>query len=113
MYPKDFFTKAPTVKGGYCFVVMPFTSELSKVYSAIKAGLETVNLEITCHRADEVIGSGDVMTDVLRNLAEAEIVIVDLTTRNPECLLRAWNCTYCEMRRINLAYHTDQRGCSV
>jgi hypothetical protein len=82
MHPKDFFEKPPAVKGGHCFVVMPFASEFDKVYSAIKAALQVEGLDVIPHRADEVVGGGPVMMDVVRNLAEAELVIVDLTGKN-------------------------------
>lgn len=82
MHPMDFFENAPAVKGGHCFVVMPFAIELDEVYSAIKAALQVEGLDVISHRADEVVGGGPVMMDVVRNLAEAELVIVDLTRRN-------------------------------
>ena len=44
MHPMDFFENAPQVKGGHCFVVMPFASELDTVYSAIKAALQGTEL---------------------------------------------------------------------
>lgn len=82
MYPMDFFENAPAVKGGHCFVVMPFASELNDVFSAIKAALQVEKLDVIPHRADEIVGGGSVMVDVLRNLAEAELVIVDLSGNN-------------------------------
>ena len=83
MYPMDFFENAPAVKGGHCFVAMPFASELNEVFSAIKAALQVENLDVIPHRADEIVGGGPVMDDVLRNLAEAELVIVDVSGNNP------------------------------
>jgi hypothetical protein len=82
MHPMDFFENAPAVKGGHCFVVMPFAGELDKVYSAIQAALQVEGLDVIAHRADEVVGGGPVMMDVVRNLAVAELVIVDLTGKN-------------------------------
>jgi hypothetical protein len=82
MHPMDFFESAPAVKAGHCFVVMPFARELDTVYSAIKTALRVEGLDIIPHRADEVVGAGPVMMDVVRNLAEAELVIVDLSGKN-------------------------------
>jgi hypothetical protein len=82
MHPSDFFEHALTVKGGQCFVVMPFARKFDEVYTAIKSALEVPELDFICHRADKVVRGGEVMTDVLHDLAEAELVIVDLTGKN-------------------------------
>lgn len=82
MHPMNFFETAPRVKAGHCFVVMPFASQLDRVYAAIKDALQVEGLDVIPHRADEVVGGGPVMVDVLLNLAEAELVIVDLTGKN-------------------------------
>src|SRR5882762_138917 len=82
MHPKTFFKHQHFVNAGHCFVIMPFADEFEAVYSAIKAALRIDELRFACHRADEVAGGGLVMTDVLRYLAMAEIVIADLTTKN-------------------------------
>jgi hypothetical protein len=85
MHPSDFFENAPAVKGAHCFVVMPFKASFSdEVYVEIGSALK--DLGITCHRADEDIHGGVVMTDVLRGLAEAELVIAELTGNNPNVL---------------------------
>jgi hypothetical protein len=82
MHPSDFFENPPAVVGGRCFVAMPFSVGFSKeVIDTIKSALKKFDIE--CHRADEVIRGGEVMTDVLNGLATAELVIVDLTERNP------------------------------
>jgi hypothetical protein len=82
MHPSEFFEDTPAVVGGRCFVAMPFSLGFSKeVYDAISSALK--EFDITCYRADEVIRGGEVMTDVLSGLAEAELVIVDLTGSNP------------------------------
>jgi|SRR5262245_17839076 len=82
MHPSDYFEDTPAVVGGRCFVAMPFSTEFSKdVYGAISSSLR--EFDITCYRADEVIRGGHVMLDVLSGLAEAELVIVDLTGSNP------------------------------
>lgn len=83
MHPMDFFENPPLVKAGHCFVMMPFKDELAGVLSAIDAALSIPGLDVVVHRADEVLGGGPIMTDVVRHLAEAELVIVDLTGANP------------------------------
>jgi hypothetical protein len=82
MHPKDFFGGQHLVNAGHCFLIMPFADDFNDVHSAIKAALKVDELRFTCHRADEATGGGLVMTDVLRYLAMAEIVIADLTGKN-------------------------------
>ena len=83
MHPSDYFEHKYDVRGGHCFFVMPFAKEFDDVYSTISSALEQEELRVECHRADEIVGGGEVMTDVLRNLAEAELIIADLTGDNP------------------------------
>jgi hypothetical protein len=78
----DFFEDTPEIKGGHCFVVMPFASEFDTVFTEIKDALQQEGIDLICERADEVVRGGQVMTDVLQGLAEAELVIVDLTRQN-------------------------------
>lgn len=82
MHPKDFFENSPLVSAGHCFVIMPFADPFEVVYSAIEGALRGDELGFSCRRAKEVVGGGHVMTDVLRDLATAEVVIADLTGKN-------------------------------
>ncbi len=82
-------------KEGKCFVIMPFgkkrfgdrpepfdwDSHYEEVISnAIsKAGMTPI-------RANEIYGTGTLMEDVWKGIQEAEVVVVDLTGRNPNVL---------------------------
>ena len=81
-----------------CFVIMPFgdskKDEESKkkyddIFNAIKRTIEKIQINdkekkiLTCHRADEEIGPGEIIAHVIENLVTSEIVIADLTGRNP------------------------------
>lgn len=70
-----------------CFVIMPFTSELSFVHRVIKEVVESYG--ITCERADEIYLSRPVMDDVKTRISEADVVIVDFTGRNPNVYYEA------------------------
>ena len=84
MYPKTFFASGDVrQRSGKCFVIMPFAPKFDEVYATIKETLEGPELSLNCSRADEITGSGQIIEDVLREIAEAEIVIADLTGRNP------------------------------
>ena len=84
MYPKAFFASgAVKQKTGKCFVIMPFAPSFDEVYDTIQEALEGPKLNFKCARADELKGGGHIIEDILREIAEAEIVIADLTGRNP------------------------------
>lgn len=84
MYPKDFFEGLhPDEELGRCFVLMPFASEFDAVYEAIAEAMESDEVGFECKRADELFGGGHVMADVLGEVARAEVVIADVSNRNP------------------------------
>lgn len=70
-----------------CFVIMPFASELGFVYRVMKEVVESYGIE--CERADEVFLSRPVMDDVKTRIAEADLVIVDFTGKNPNVYYEA------------------------
>ncbi|MDC0002846.1 hypothetical protein OAE19_00460 [Porticoccaceae bacterium] len=66
-----------------CFVVMPFSPPLGNYYeliyepAIIRAGLKPV-------RADnEIFGTGKIMDQVWSGIADAKVLVAELTTRNP------------------------------
>jgi len=84
MYPKTFFaTGHVKQRTGKCFVIMPFAPAFNEMYETIREVMEGPELSLNCSRADELQGGGHIIEDILREIAEAEIVIADLTGRNP------------------------------
>jgi hypothetical protein len=84
MYPKTFFEQTkPQPESGQCFVLMPFASQFQEVYDAIVEALEGPELNFSCTRADELFGGGHIIEDILRCIGKAEVVIADVTTKNP------------------------------
>ena len=65
------------------FVLMPFASEFSDVYEVgIKPAVEAVHLR--CARADEIIHSREIICrSICQPIQEANLVIADITGRNP------------------------------
>ena len=72
-----------------CFVIMPF-SDTKKCtskewedifYNTIRPAVEKSGYGYTCHKANLHIGN--IITDILDNLNKADVVIADLTDRNP------------------------------
>lgn len=78
----NFFENAPAIKGKKCFVVMPYASERNVVFTAIEAALKAANYDVIPHRAEGIDAGDSVMKDVLRNLAEADLVIADISGNN-------------------------------
>lgn len=71
-----------------CFVIMPFSFDNSdSIYENwIKATVEEMefkNERISCHRADKSSRPGEVIAHLMENLISSEIVIADLTGKNP------------------------------
>ena len=68
------------------FVIMPYAKSFNRLYSIIIQGaLEKMGYE--CVRQDMTGQGGHIMTNVIRNIAEADISIVDISDQN-------WNVAY-------------------
>ena len=66
---------------------MPFRSELDFVHSVISQSVARYGID--CVRADQIAVSRPVMDDVKRQIAEADLVIVDFTGQNPNVYYEA------------------------
>lgn len=77
--------EAPAKKGfRSCFVVMPFGDrDLEIVYSEFVKPVIEQQCGFDCRRGDDAFGSDVIMDDVLRSILEADLVIADLTGKNP------------------------------
>jgi hypothetical protein len=61
---------------------MPFSAEFDAAYSMfIKPGLEDIGFSIV--RADDLLNQRNIMQDVVSNIAEADLIVADLTGSNP------------------------------
>ena len=83
IYPKTFFeTSSVEFMPRTCFVIMPFGDLFDELYQeVIKESLEENNFTVV--KADELYGSKPIMEDILEGIESAEIVVADLTGRNP------------------------------
>ncbi len=69
-------------KGKNCFVLMPFSGDFDDIYSDhIKSIVEYFGLE--CNRADEIYSIKPIIDDIINSIEESDIIIADLTKRNP------------------------------
>ena len=84
MYPRDYFaTKEHSPEAGRIFVLMPYGADFVPVYRVIQ---EAITGDETCFRAvraDELLGSRNVMREILEGVGRAEVVLADVTGRNP------------------------------
>ena len=62
-------------------VMMPFDTEYDAVYDAIKEAVSDAGLY--CRRVDDIWDSDHIMADVASLLWRAEVIVADLTGRNP------------------------------
>ncbi len=70
------------VEPGLCFIIMPFGDQMDSVYDAgIRPALEALGMKP--HRADESFSSLDIMSGIFDSILRSEIIIADLTHRNP------------------------------
>ncbi|HKI04014.1 MAG TPA: response regulator [Thermoanaerobaculia bacterium] len=64
------------------FVVMPFAKRFNNIYRlAIQEPLRQLGL--TCERADELQSTGNLLTAIYQRLQQADVIIGDMTGKNP------------------------------
>ena len=83
-----FETQPPEKSRLQCFVAMPFAAELDGVFELIESVVESYE-NIECTRADQLSVSRPIMEDVRNEIARADLIIVDLTGRNPNVYYEA------------------------
>ncbi len=64
------------------FILIPFDQEFDVIFNKlIKPALEEVGYEVK--RADSFLNQQNILKDIVRGIAEADLIVVDLTTLNP------------------------------
>lgn len=82
---KRLFTRDKTIQPGLCFVLMQFGGRFDQLYdSIIKPTVEAQGL--TCLRADEIYTDKSIVSDIWDSIQRAEIIIADITGKNPNVL---------------------------
>lgn len=85
---------------------MPFSEGLSPVYDhAIKPLVESLGM--SCKRADEIYSPQTVLGDIWDSVQTAEIVIADLTTKNPNVMYELGLCHALWKRVILISQNKD------
>jgi hypothetical protein len=65
-----------------CFVLMPFEDKLKEIYTEVYKTTCSEN-DIDCWRVDEISRPGSITRDIVEGILDAEIIIADLTAKNP------------------------------
>lgn len=64
------------------FVLMPFANKYDRFYEdSIKTPIEMLGL--ACNRVDDIQFTGNIMTEVYKNIEHARLIIADMSERNP------------------------------
>ena len=64
------------------FVIMAFDKEFDAIYSdLIKPSLEKIGYEVK--RADSLLSQQNILKDIVREIASADLIIAELTSLNP------------------------------
>jgi hypothetical protein len=84
-YPNEFFRhNPPAFEPQTCFVIMRFTPPYEDVFNAIVAAVKGPSVHFaSCKRAKELKGGGHIMDEVLDRIARSELIVADVTERNP------------------------------
>lgn len=85
--PKVFQISNNPVRPRLVTVMMPFAAEFSEIYSDIKTGLEGEGYE--CKRADDFWLHAHIMHDIIELICTSQVVICDLTGKNPNVFYEA------------------------
>lgn len=82
--PKEFFENTRiTPEHGICFVLIPFKHPFDEIYNRIIRETVEKDLKMKCYKADSIYDPKPIMTTILEMIQKAEIIIADLTGRNP------------------------------
>jgi hypothetical protein len=66
----------------FCFVLMPFATELNDIYEfGIKGACE--NIGVYCERVDDQIFPGSMLDRIYNQIARADLLVAEMTGRNP------------------------------
>ena len=78
----------PTSAKPRCFVLIPLSGETEEIYrSVIVPALAEEGYEVL--RADRIATAGNIIREILAAIVDADLLIADLTGRNPNVFLRA------------------------
>lgn len=89
------------------FIIMPFDPEFTTIYDQlIKPALEGAGYNV--RRADSFFDQQNILRDIVRGIAEASLVVAELTTPNPNVLYELGLCHGLKIPTIQIAQSMDE-----
>jgi len=89
------------------FVIMPFDTEFNSIYEdLIKPALEDSGYDVS--RSDSFLNQQNIISDIIRGIATADLVVADLTTLNPNVLYELGLCHGLKVPTILLSQSTNE-----
>ena len=89
------------------FVLMPFEPEFNSIYEdLIKPALEDAGYDVA--RADSFLDQQNILRDIVRGIATADLVVADLTTLNPNVLYELGLCHGLGLPTVLLAQSMEE-----
>lgn len=85
--PNIFQIPDKSVDSNLISVMMPFSSDLSPVYEAIRGA--STNSGFSCKRADDIWDHSTIIQDVFSLIFQSHIVVCDFTDKNPNVFYEA------------------------
>ncbi len=86
-------------------LMMPFSAEFTRVYDALKSGIESAGFQ--CRRADDIWVHSHIMQDILELICTSRVVICDLSEKNPNVLYETGIAHTLGKEVILLTQHID------
>lgn len=76
-----------TVDPKLAFVLMPFSEQLTEIYSSlVKPAIEQSGFDLVCRRADDIKSNRSIVQDIWKSICEARLIIADLSGLNPNVM---------------------------
>ena len=89
------------------FILMPFASDFDEVYDyLIRELLSEAGYEVS--RADDILNQRNILEDVVQSIVNADLVIADLTTSNPNVYYELGLAHALEKRVVLIAQSLDE-----
>lgn len=89
-----------------CFVLMPFAEHYREVYSLVYKPVCEAN-SVDCWRVDEIARPGSITRDIVQGILDADLIIADLTSRNPNVFYELGISHSVGNKTIMTAQHAD------
>jgi hypothetical protein len=93
MEPSKIFVRKYPPEKGLIFVIMPFAGKLKEVFDVVLVSCAK-ELKMKCFRADDkrTYTSEPLMQEIWSHIQRAEIIIADITDRNPNVMYELGLC---------------------